>query len=116
MKRVLGKFRDFIERFYPSNPYVISFSFPRYFVLILIISAVAGIFYLRSQNKNELEILKAKHKEIQLIVAEYLDETTSNSLSPDKVATLNKRLDEYKKNLRMIETEIEHLQRFWFLE
>ncbi|MCL4551513.1 MAG: hypothetical protein M1495_23440 [Bacteroidetes bacterium] len=116
MKRMRGGFRDFIERFYPSNPFAISFSFPRYFVLILIMSAVAGVFYLRSHNKNELEILKAKHKEIQLIVAEYLDETTSTNLSSDKVATLNKKLEDYKRNLRMIETKIEHLQRFWFLE
>lgn len=116
MKWFFRKLRDFIERFYPAEVFRVSFTFFRIFIITIILFALVAFFYLRSQNKNGLELLKAKHKEIQLIIEKYLDETTSAKLDPDKVKILNKSVDEYKKNLKMIEKDIEHIQTFWFLE
>ena len=116
MKWFFRKLREFFERFYPAEVFTISFTFFRIFLITIIICALAAFFYLRSQNKNGLELLKAKHKEIQLIIEKYFDETTSAKLNPDKVEILYKSVDEYKKNLKMIEKDIEHIERFWFLE
>lgn len=75
-----------------------------------------GIFYLRSQNKNELEILKKQHEKIQLTVKKYLYEMSNVGNAEDKLAEIKNKTEKYKKQIYIIEEKINSIKKFWFLE
>ncbi len=113
---MLKKLRGWLERFFPHEPITISFSRFRAFVLFLLVAAGALFFYLRSQNKSELEFLKQKHKEIQLAVRGYLNRMTHASVDESKSDELRRKIEGYKKQLENIEEKINNIKSFWFLE
>lgn len=114
MKRVHGGFRDFIERFYPSNPF--SFTLSSISVFILIASLICGVIYLRSENKNELELLRNEHKRIQTIVGNYLRDMSEVKFNSDRQKELKKIVDEYRKKLEIVDEDIKRIKAVWFLE
>ena len=116
MKRAWGGFRNFIEKFYPSNPFTISITFSRIFAFLFFAIVVGGIIYLRSENKNELELLRLKHKEIQTIIKTYLQDMSEVKFDSDKQKELRRVVDDYQKKLEMVDENIKRIRRVWFLE
>lgn len=116
MKRVWGGFRDFLERLYPSNPFAISFTFSHVFVLIFFAAVISGVIYLRSENKNELGLLRAEHKKIQTAITNYLGDMSEVKFNPDRQKELKKNIDEYQKKLEMVDKSIKRIRTVWFLE
>ena len=116
MKGGYNKFRAFIERFYPDYPITISFSKVRVFILLIIIGFVCGILYLRYQNKNELQILEVKHKEIQLIISDYLKNMSQVNLDSGQLQELRGKINDIQKKLKVVEEDIKHIKKVWFLE
>lgn len=83
---------------------------------MFLLLAGAGYFYLRSQNKNELELLKEKHHELQLTVRNYLRNMSSAEYSEDQLNELQSRVNKYKKQLSDIEEKINSIKKSWLLE
>lgn len=110
------KTRDFLERFYPSIPFNFSFSRTKLFLLLLFIIAGYFVYNLRSQNKNELEILRQSHEKIQLAVSDYLNSLSRIEYSDIKMNEIRVSIENYKKRLADIEERIEGIKSFWFLD
>ena len=113
---MLRKLRGFFERLIPSEPFRFSFSKFNIFLFFLFVLLGSGLFYLRSQNNNELQLLNQKHKEIQIAVKNYLlsmSQISNEDIYGDEIKT---KLDRYKKQLSTIEEKINNIKSFWFLE
>jgi len=76
----------------------------------------ASYFYLRSQEKGELEFLRTQHQKIQLIINSYLSEISGLEFNSEQSNFLYKKVNEYKKKLSIVEEEIILKKRIWFLE
>ncbi len=113
---MFNKLREFIEKFYPTEPIRITFSKIRILFVITIVGFVVGIFYLRSQNKNELELLKQKHLEVKSAVQHYLQNMSQANSDETALTELRSKLNLYTKQLTEIENKIDDIKEFWFLE
>jgi predicted negative regulator of RcsB-dependent stress response len=116
MKFRLTIFRDYLDRILPSKTFRFYLSKSGIAILFLIIIIVSVIFYYRSYEKEELEILKKEHKKIQLSIESYLRELSSIEINSENGKFLNKKLNEYRKRLSIMEEEIITKKRIWFLE
>jgi len=113
---VLQKLREYLERFYPSEPVRITVSKIKIFLLIVVIGVGGEIFYLRVQNKNELDLLRKKHEEIQLHIKNYLYEMSHASGSADELEEIKNKYEKSKKQLSIIKEKIDSIKNFWFLD
>lgn len=113
---VLTKLREFLERFFPSEPFKISFSRFKLILLFLLVLTGSVFFHFRSQNKNELELLKQKHIEIQLAVKNYLNSMSQISYNNINGQEIRTKLYKCRRQLSSIEEKINKIKKFWFLE
>jgi len=81
----------------------------------MVILAILFLHF-RSQNKDELELLKVKHQEMQLMIRTYIQEMTYIVPGSEKVNLIDKKVVEYKKSLNIIEDDMKHIRMIWFLE
>ena len=116
MKGGFRKFREFIERFYPEKPFTISISFFRIVILLIILGAAGGILYLRSQNKNELELLEARHHEMQMVLSKYLKSMSEVNINSNGQQELKNQIGDFQRKLKIVEEDIKHIKKVWFLE
>jgi len=116
MKFRLQKFRDYIDRFLPEKTLVFNPSKTRFVFILFLLAIAASYFYIRSQEKSELELLRSQHQKIQLLINRYLSEMSGLNINSDQSNYLNIRLKEYRKKLSIVEEEINLKKRIWFLE
>lgn len=109
-------FREAIEKLYPSEPIRITFSKLKLIFLSLLIILASGYFYLRSQNKTELEILKEKHVELQQTVRNYLISMSRANVDEEQLNKLQSEMNNQRKQLNEIEEKINRIRNFWFLD
>jgi len=109
-------FREAIEKLYPSEPIRITFSKLKLIFLSLLIILASGYFYLRSQNKTELEILKEKHVELQQTVRNYLISMSRANVDEEQLNKIQSEINNQRKQLNEIEEKINRIRNFWFLD
>lgn len=81
----------------------------------MVILAILFLHF-RSQNKDELELLKVKHQEMKLMIRTYIQEMTYIAPGSEKVNLIDKKVVEFKKSLNIIEEDIQKIKKIWFLE
>ncbi len=116
MKIRLSNFRDYLDKILPSKTLRFYPSKSRIAILFLLFIFISSIFYYRSHEKEELEFLKKEHKKIQFSIESYLRELSSIEINAENERFLNKKLNEYRKRLSIMEKQIRMKKKIWFLE
>lgn len=116
MKKKFNILGAVFSKILPAEPIRITFTRIKTFLFFFLIVLISTFIYLRSQNKNELELLKAEHKKMQLLIENYLDGMIYNKIDRGKSEELNKKILFYKKKLHNIEKDINRMKSVWFLE
>jgi hypothetical protein len=101
---------------FPSEPIRITVSKFKTFVLFFMVILAILYLHFRSQNKDELELLKVKHQEMQLMIRTYIQEMTYIAPGSEEVKLIDKKVAEFKKNLNFIEDDMKQKRMIWFLE
>lgn len=86
-----------------------------FFVLLLLMIASIIIYY-RTIEKDELELLRKEHKNIQLSIGSYLKEMSGIDINSENGKFLISKMNEYRNKLLNVEEEIKMKKRIWFLE
>ena len=110
------RIKDFIEKFYPANPFVISLSTFRILFVIVFVGLLSFVFYLRYQNRNELQFLNEKHQQIQLIVSRYMSDMSQSDLNSDTYKFMQRKVQKYQEELKNIEKDIKQIKNVWFMK
>lgn len=113
---MLKKIRECFEWFYPNEPFRITVSKFKIFLLLLLILVASLLYYLRLENKNELELLEQKHKEIQSVVQNYLHDMSRVNNDDINLRIYQIQYEGYKKQLKVIEEKINSIKSIWFLD
>lgn len=116
MKFRLQKFRDYLDRFLPGKTFIFTPRKSRLYFILILLAIVASYFYIRSQEKGELELLRTQHQKIQLIINSYLSEMSGLEINSEQSNFMQNKVKEYKKKLSIVEEEIILKKRIWFLE
>jgi hypothetical protein len=95
-------------RFYPSKTKLI--------YLLLTLLFISAIIYFRTLEKAELELLRKEHKKIQFSIESYLREMSGIEINSENGKYLNRKLNEYRNRLSIVEEEISLKKKIWFLE
>ena len=115
MNKLINILSEVFSRISPAEPIRISFSKFKTFLFFLMIVFISTFIYLRRQNKNELELLNAEHKKMQLLIQDYLDDMSYNKINRGKFDELNGKILLYKKKLHIIEKDINRIKNVWFM-
>ncbi len=116
MKKIINILAESFSKVLPAEPIRITFSRIKTFLFLLFILLISTLIYLRSQNKNELELLKAEHHKMQLLIKDYLDDMSYSKIGRGKSDEINEKILFYKKRLNIIEKDINRMKNVWFLE
>lgn len=111
-----SKARELLEKLYPSEPISITLSKFKFYILLLFVALGVVYLYMRSQNIDELALLKEKHAEVQIIVRDYLSSMSRVDNNSEQFNRLKREVANYQKELITIEEKISNLKKFWFLE
>ena len=115
MKKIINILGEVFTKILPAEPIRITFTHFKTFLFLLLIALISIFIYLRSQNKNELELLNAEHKKMQLLIQDYLDDMSYNKINRGKFDELNGKILFYKKQLHIIEKDINRIKNVWFM-
>ncbi len=116
MKKIINILGEVFSKILPAEPIRITFTRIKTFLFLLLIVLISAFIYLRSQNKNELELLNAEHKKMQLLIQNYLDDVSYNKIDHGKSNKFNEKILFYKKKLHIIEKDINRMKNVWFLQ
>ena len=108
-----NKIQSFFSNILPAEPITISFSNLRVFILGMVFILAIAVLYIRITNRNEIKLLESKHKEIQLVVDRYLTDMSQANITHDKQLEMDRKIDNYKKQLKTIEQNMKSLKDSW---
>lgn len=116
MGEIFDRVKQYLKRYYPSDPIRISISKFKFTLLIFLLIIGSAFFYLRSQNAKELELLKQKHAQIKLSVQQYFRSMTRANADTLYIKQIQSEIYKSQSQLRDIEEKINDLRSFWFLD
>jgi hypothetical protein len=108
--------KNILNGFIPSNPITITFTRLRLFVIFLLIGFIGFLFYLRSENKEELEILSAKQNEMRLMITKYIEDMSGTKIGDEESKDYRSKIDDYRKKLKMVDEEINQIHGLWYMK